>query len=52
MVTGNFDVYERLIKKFVEEGDINVGAACRRWGFVRYYDTWASAHALLMDRHL
>lgn len=48
VITSNGDVYNEVILPSLD--DQNVGAAMRRWGFIRYFDSWGSSHPEIMDQ--
>lgn len=49
VITSNGQVYEELIQKIYTNADLE--AAHRRWGFIRYFETWNSAHPELFSNN-
>lgn len=47
VITSNGNLYEEIISQIYE--DLNQAAALRRWGFIRYFETWNQAHPELVD---
>lgn len=47
VITTNGNLYDEIISKIYD--DPNVGAAHRRWGFIRYFETWNLSHPELLD---
>lgn len=48
-ITTNGDIYTEIIQKSYQ--DLTVAAAHRRWGFVRYFDSWHNAHACMYTQY-
>ena len=47
VITSNGDVYSDIITRAYD--DTSTGAALRRWGFIRYFDSWGASHPEVMD---
>jgi hypothetical protein len=47
VITSNSDAYKDLISRV--HNDTIMAAVHRRWAFVRYFESWASAHAEVLD---
>lgn len=49
LISGNFDVHGELLSKARENNNQSINAAVRRWGFIRYFDSWESAHSSIVS---